>query len=442
MKLSRKKHGNYRHADQLKAVDLVRFCERCYGMQFQRKGHVFMCLSPFGAEQEPSFVVHQKNGQWLFKDFSSGKGGSIIDLVRELDGMPNDYATTVARIETLLNQHSAVAVSQSREIGLSSPGCDGATAADLSRVYSRIQSNAVEPARSCLESRHISGQVLDELLGREQLLTNVYGGKSYCCFAVRDAKGQLMCLDNHQIGGPEKFVLGNKHVFVPDYDALAQAQEVTITEGIIDLLSMQTMCASIGLALLGTALDFPAEFIAGSQKIVLALDNDEAGDAGTQKLRARFSDKQVENFSVGDYKDPNEILGAVPNIATKRKKFSPEQKLEIYQAWLACQNKSQVAREFDIDRSYLSELIAESQQAVVAHFSGKKAGRKKADQPSTLRQAVDQIDKLETDKLQLAKAREELHISNEFLKLRLAWAEGDQAEKTRRHFKKKRRNKR
>ena len=430
------------HADQLKAVDLVSFCERCYGMQFQRKGHVFACLSPFRAEHDPSFVVHQKNGQWLFKDFSGGNGGSIIDLVRELEELPNDYATIVARIETLLEQHHLTAGLFNRA-GLSSPAPLKQTTVELARVYSRIQANAVQPARSYLESRHISGQVIDNLIGREQLWTNIYAGKSYCCFAVRDAQGQLMCLDNHQIGGQEKFVLGTKHVFVPDYDALAKAQEVTITEGIIDLLSMQTMCSSVGLALLGNALDFPAEFIAASNKLVLALDNDEAGDAGREKLCARFSDKQLEDFRVGDYKDPNEILIAIPNVATKRKKFSPEQKLEIYEAYLACQNKSQVAREFDIDRSYLSEIIAESKQALVDHFSGKKVGRKKADQPSTLPQALDQIHKLEAEKLELAKTREELHISNEFLKLRLSWAESRSCrdDKTKRHLKKKRKNK-
>ena len=427
------------HSDQLKAIDLVTFCERSYGMQFERKGHVFVCLSPFQLEHNPSFVIHHKQGQWLFKDFSSGKGGSIIDLVRELEGLPDDYAAIVARIESLLCQHdlrAAVPAGDLKSSALAEP------ALDLSYVVSKIQANSVEPSRHYLESRHITSEVIDSLMRREQLLTNVYAGKSYCCFVVRNPHGRLMCLDNHQIDGPEKFVLGTKHVFVPDYHALAQAEKVTITEGIIDLLSMQTMYSAAGLALLGSALDFPAEWIANSKKIILALDNDDAGDVGKEKLKARFPDKDFEDFSVGDYKDPNEVLVAFPNIATKRKSFSPEQKLEIYKAYLQCQNKSEVARQYDIDRSYLSELLHECDQVLVQHFSSKKPGRKKAHAPATLPQAREQIDRLEAEKLELAKAKEEFYISNEFLKLRLSWAERDHPELKNRHLKKKKKKRR
>ena len=41
--------------NQLKAVDLVAFCKSCYGMKFQRKGNVFVCLSPFGEEKKSEF---------------------------------------------------------------------------------------------------------------------------------------------------------------------------------------------------------------------------------------------------------------------------------------------------------------------------------------------------------------------------------------------------
>lgn len=422
--------------EQLKAIDLVAFCERCYGLKFRRQGHVFVCLSPFQAEHNASFVVHHKQGQWLFKDFSSGKGGSIIDLVRDLENLPNDYAAIVARLMTLLEARCAGLLDTVLVHPRTSP-VEPKAPADLPDVFSKIRSNPLEPSRQYLESRAIASRVIDNLVQREQLFTNVYAGKTYCCFAVRNAHRQLMCLDNHEIGGPEKFVLGTKHVFVPDYQALAQAREVTITEGISDLLSMETLFKATGLALLGAGLDFPAELIAASEKIVLALDNDDAGDAGKEKLMARFPDKQFEPFSVGDYKDPNEVLMAFPNIATKRKKFSPEEKLEIYEAVIRGLGKSHVARQFGIDRSYLNEILTECKQAVVAHFASKKAGRKKANALASLGDALEQIEHLEAEKLELAKTKEELYIANEFLKLRLSWAETDHPELKNRHFKKK-----
>jgi len=275
------------------------------------------------------------------------------------------------------------------------------------------------------------------LVRREQVFTNIVNRKNYCCFVVRTVTGELMCLDNHQIDGPSKFVLGTKHVFVPDYDALFQVKEVVITEGIIDLLSMQTLFSATGLALLGNALDFPVEWIRASQKLVLALDNDDAGDHGKEKLRARFPDKEFEDFTVGDYKDPNEVLMAFPEIATKRKKYSSTEKLQIYQEYQRCQNKSAVARQFGIDRCYLTEIISECDAVLLRHFDQKKPGRKKVDEPSDLAEALKQIETLKRQNLELAREKEALYISNEFNKLKINWAEQAGVSVNNRHLKKK-----
>jgi DNA primase len=302
-------------------------------MKFQRKGNVFVCLSPFGEEKNPSFVIHQKQGQWLFKDFSSDKGGSIIDLVRELENLPNHYPTIAARIERLLGQNTMPPP-------FSSASATTAGRTDLAYVFKRIRANDRRQSKDYLASRAISEKVINRLVKHEQLFTNLYKDKTYCCFAVRDPQGRLMCLDNHQIYGPDKFVLGNKHVFIPDYQALFEAGEITITEGIIDLLSMQTLFSCVGLALLGNRLDFPAQWLSSNKKLVLALDNDKAGDAGKQKLRKRFPENHFEDFSVGDYKDPNEMLTALLNLATKRKKYSAEEKLKVCKEPINYQNNS------------------------------------------------------------------------------------------------------
>lgn len=323
--------------DQLKAIDLVNFCEQCYGFQFQRQGNVFVSLSPFKKETNPSFVIHQNNGHWLFKDFSSGRGGSIIDLVRVLENLPHDFPTIVARIKTLLGKQLKASISTASRHSSASRRPAGQS--DLSYVFDKIRANDVEKARAYLRSRAISEKVIADLVKNDQLFTNVYNGKTFCCFAVRDIQQKIVCLDNHQINGPNKFVLGSKHVFVSDYNALEKADEVVITEGIIDLLSMQTLFSSVGLALLGNAMHFPAELIGSSKKLVLALDNDDAGDIGKQKLRARFTNKIIVDFSVGDYKDPNELLIALPNIATKRKKYTLQQKSGLYKQCQHCQNK-------------------------------------------------------------------------------------------------------
>src|ERR1017187_3399747 len=51
----------------------------------KRTGRNWKGLSPFTNEKTPSFVVSPEKQIW--KDFSSGKGGSIFDFVMEVEGL-------------------------------------------------------------------------------------------------------------------------------------------------------------------------------------------------------------------------------------------------------------------------------------------------------------------------------------------------------------------
>ena len=54
-------------------------------VQLKRAGRNWKGLSPFSAEKSPSFVVSPEKQIW--KDFSSGKGGSMFDFVMEVEGV-------------------------------------------------------------------------------------------------------------------------------------------------------------------------------------------------------------------------------------------------------------------------------------------------------------------------------------------------------------------
>src|ERR1700742_4423789 len=51
----------------------------------KRAGRNWKGLSPFSNEKTPSFVVSPEKQIW--KDFSSGKGGSMFDFVMEVEGL-------------------------------------------------------------------------------------------------------------------------------------------------------------------------------------------------------------------------------------------------------------------------------------------------------------------------------------------------------------------
>jgi DNA primase len=57
----------------------------------KRSGRNFKALSPFSSEKTASFVVSPEKQIW--KDFSSGKGGSMFDFVMEVEGL--DFKATL-----------------------------------------------------------------------------------------------------------------------------------------------------------------------------------------------------------------------------------------------------------------------------------------------------------------------------------------------------------
>ena len=115
------------------------------------------------------------------------------------------------------------------------------------------------------------------------------------------------------------------------------------------------------------------------------------------------------------------------------KKLSPEKKLEIYQEFLHSQNKSAVARQYNLDRSYLYEIIKDCNEHLLEYLKHKKTGRQKEEVPASYPDALEQIEGQKAQILQLEKEKEELYIKNEFLALRLSWAERDEKK---RHLKK------
>jgi transposase-like protein len=120
-----------------------------------------------------------------------------------------------------------------------------------------------------------------------------------------------------------------------------------------------------------------------------------------------------------------------------RKRYSAEDKLGLYKAYQSCRNMSEVARLYGIDLSYLREIIRECEEVLLAHFDRKRAGRKGADAPQDMAEAIARTRQLQSQYHEVAKEKEELYIQNEFMKLQLSWAQRDGYRVTGRHLKKK-----
>lgn len=290
-------------AERAKRMNLVEFLAERYGMSFRARRGGWTALSPFTDETHPSFFVRRTGERWLFKDFSSGHGGSVIDFVMLKEGV-----RSVSEALTVI-----------RRSARSDPPPAGPRPAgsmknyDLSWVHSIVAANDPAPSASYLRRRGVGERSIGELLSRKWLLHNRLRGTSSCCFVVCDRRGRLQCLDNHEIGGPRKFVLGTKRAFTLDGDRLARASTVFVAEGIIDYLSVKRIEGDrwAGLALLGNEPLIDPVHLGRCRTIVAALDDDRGGAEGLERLRRRFPDKNIVPYDLRGCNDPNDLLTAL-----------------------------------------------------------------------------------------------------------------------------------
>lgn len=405
------------YIEALKQMNLVDFLTEHYGLKFSASGSGYVASSPLCVERNPSFFVRQLEGRWLFKDFSSGLGGSIIELVGHLESL-SGVGKILRRIEQLIGGKApAMSVACAQAAG------DGKPTYDIEQLYQRFGRKDPGVCRRYLVDRGIDRELVEELIGSGEVVHNRHQGKSYCCFAVRDGRGELKCLDNHEIEGSGKFVLGAKSVYSRDWEALPSATEAFISEGIIDYLSIKTLEGDsfVGLALLGNQLIFDESLLAGCRRLITACDEDRGGMSAFVDLMELYPDKQLETYPLEGHKDPNELLQT--GGRKKGKPLSAEEKLGLYRAFQRSDNKSELARKWVIDRSHMYEIVRDVEQLVVEGLSSRQPGRPASGQPQTIKEAFDQIGRLQDHNQQMGLERDKSFCREEFLRLRLKWAE-------------------
>jgi DNA primase len=418
--------------EYLKSLNLVEVLSSHYQLQFQPQGSSegYVCLSPFTNETQPSFYVKQAaDGHWLFKDFSSGAGGSIIDFVL-LKEQLRDVSQAVAHLRKLFNQSPPPPETPD---GLVSEAGKAGSKYDIHFLYKQMKKNDTAVCRKYLGARGISEEFIRQLEEQGLLLHNVHQKASYCSFAVYDAHRQLRCIDNHQINGAGKFVLGRKYMFSLDWPVLAGSAEVFICESIIDYLSLKTMAPAgsplSGLALLGNQPgSYDLSFLKDTPTLVSCFDNDVGGFRGYLDLTERFPEKQLAIFELGPgQKDVNERLLAEKQAA-RVAQLTAEDKLALYKAFIQSENREGLAQDWGIDRSYLYKIVKDCEAALLSEFNERRPGRKSSKEMESKAAAQQRVIELEAENQRLRKESTMNYARSEFLKLRLKWSEREVSE--------------
>jgi DNA primase len=415
-----------RSVEALKQVNLVDFLARQYGLELRRRGAAFACRSPFTEDTRPSFFVRLVKGRWLFKDFSSGAGGTIFDFVRMKEKL-GSFREALSFVRRLFTGRSSPDSREGKAEAVAVPAPQAvpepARRYDVDALYDRFRREDPGVCRQYLISRGIDAELVDGLIADGTVVHNRHRGHSFCTFAVRDEAGRLRCLDNHAIGGKGKFVLGGKFPFSREWQGISDAKVVFLTEGIIDYLSVKSLerTPPPGLAILGNRLTFEPALLEGAEVLLCAFDNDRGGTSAFLDLRALYPDKELQIYDLEEHKDPNELLMAVRS--GKGRKLSPERKIQLYREFQQSGNKAELAARWGMDRSHLYEVVRDCEQTLRASFSERKVGRPPKGMPATLAEAHERIRELERQYEQEATKREEYYCRSEMLALQLKWAE-------------------
>jgi DNA primase len=324
----------------------------------KRTGRNWKGLSPFSNEKTASFVVSPEKQIW--KDFSSGRGGSMFDFVMEVEGL--DFKGALE----LLARKAGVDLEQYR----SSPRQNGPekerlyALLDASAKFYQVQFSKQQKAYEYVfKKRRFSKQTaLDWRLGyapntgkalhnfakskgfseaeikQAGLSARSYDGKSQDMFRGRlmiplqDAQGKVIGFTARLLEGDDS--QGPKYINTPQtvlYDksrhiyglhlakeSIRKTKFVVIVEGNLDVISSHQAGVRQVVATAGTALTEPnlKALSRFTGDIRLCFDADSAGVAATERAIPLASRVKV-SLSIIDLpsgKDPDELIQQDPGL--------------------------------------------------------------------------------------------------------------------------------
>jgi hypothetical protein len=262
--------------------------------------------SPLSKDEKPSLSIFERDGVFMFKDHSSGKAGSCIDLVC----LVNDCEVG----DAMRWLHEAFG------IPFDTPNSPNAPRRQKS-VVDYIAERAVQHAAGCrdyLTGRGISEAVIDRAIKCRTLGMNNwtseskkegelgYGGDGVC-FLIYDANGMPIGADTRYFdpeknGGTKTNSQGTKSAcWTSDPRRLKSAHAVFIVESSINALSIDTAdipyTAAVAIRGIANIESIDWSFLHGKQ-VYLCLDNDDVIEEGPRKGERPGPDAEAKLYEL------------------------------------------------------------------------------------------------------------------------------------------------
>jgi len=385
----------------------MEFMRRCWKTEFKREGSRHVGLSAFREEHTPSmYVSKKKEGHWVFCDHGSEAQGTIIDAVMAREGH-QDVGLAIKTAKELAQDVGLLARSSPDPLSEFPPK-------GVETLLEKLSGNDPEVVRDYLMGRGLGGALVDEKIAGKEIMLNDYEESQYCCFAVRDGKGQLQMLFNRKIRGPadrNRFILGKQQVYCSDWDQIGKASRITICEAIIDALSIQTLQGgSCVLAIPGVNYDMERlpELPLEAERVE-AFDDDRAGRGAAQQLAKRFPDHLITRFDLQGAGDVNERLCDETKMGSGQK-LGLEQRVAIVMSGKPSREQGAIS---GVHHSRVCDIRKDAAEILAEVWGQRRPGPQGKPGPSPEALAH------EKDQEALKRENERLQMRNDWLELEL-----------------------
>ena len=308
--------------EEIKSVSIVQFLEsQGYHYVYVHKEN-YWYLSPFRAEETPSFNVSPKKNLW--NDFGEGVGGNLITLVKRMNpSWSNHEALTF--LERQIREHHLQYSEDCETKRMDEERKDvwkrsQASQKEKDKAVSTIIEKIVELNHPYLRD-YILQRRIDYDIAKEyckEVHYRIYG-KAYYAIAFGNIEGGMEARNKYS-----ERSIGKKSISIikPNNNP---HEECCVFEGFFDMLtyaSIKKWMTAIELCL-EQDCDYLVLNSVSNIKVLLPylkdysiihcfLDNDDAGVKTVEKIKDAYLDKVIdESTRYGNYKDVNDVINGI-----------------------------------------------------------------------------------------------------------------------------------
>ncbi len=274
-----------------------------YGKRTGHRGRMY--YSPFRDEKEPSFSVDRKENLWM--DFGTGRGGNVLTLVSELEGVPVSAAWDI-----VAGMDPGLVVTSSRDTSIPSAKETRGSRIVIDGVFSEFSRPLVRYALSRGIPQHLLTRYCREVAYH---VDGFAGSRRVIAFPTED--GWVLRSPG---GGPyAKRCTGSRPTFLGASGAATDGPScarVEVFEGFFDFLSWLVLKDRTkpfsDVCVLNSVNNLPKamEFISAHGSVSVWTDADEAGRKAASEILSRCPGAldHGADLALAGAKDVNELL--------------------------------------------------------------------------------------------------------------------------------------